>query len=273
MKAADSAIRTFWAEDDPVPVVARAVDYPSGHRIPPHRHDRGQLVYASAGVMTVITAAGTWVVPPQRALWVPAGTEHEVRATGRLAMRTLYLRPEAVPWLPEACRVVAVPPLLRELILRTTALARLDDPDGRGGRLVAVILDELRQLATAPLHLPMPEDPRLRRVARALADHPADARTLAAWAREAGASPRTLTRRFQAETGMSFRHWQRQARLLAALVRLAEGRSVTDVALDLGYDSPSAFIAMFRRALGTTPGRYFDDAGAHGADGGAGSAG
>ena len=245
--------------DVPRPVVALASDYPAGAEVAPHRHDRAQLVFASEGVMAVTTEAGTWVVPPQRALWVPAGTTHAIRMHGPVGMRTLYLRPEAVPELPRICRVVTVSPLMRALILRAVEMPPLYDESGAAGRLMAVILDELRTLPGAPLYLPLPRDPRLGRVTEALRADPGDRRPLIAWAREAGASARTLARLFRRETGMSFRAWRQQARFLQALVGLAEGRPVTTLALDLGYDSPSAFIAAFKRAFGVTPARYFRD--------------
>jgi AraC-like DNA-binding protein len=232
---------------------AYARDFPKGHHVAPHRHDWHQLVYARAGVMTVSTAAGAWVVPPQRAVWMPAATEHEIRCATAVSMRTLYVAP-SVRRLPAACCVVHVAPLLRELIL---AGVEAPGPAPRRARLAALILSELAAATVAPLHLPEPADPRVRRITEALRAEPGDPRTLAAWAKEVGASPRTLSRRFLAETGMTFRQWQRQARLLAALVRLAQRQPVTAVALDLGYDSPSAFIRAFRRALGRTPRAYF----------------
>jgi AraC-like DNA-binding protein len=236
-----------------------ATDYTKGHLIQPHHHDWAQLIYARAGVMTVVTVAGAWVVPPQRAVWMPAGMEHAIRCATRLEMRTLYVDTQARDGLPVACGVVNVSPLLRELVL-----AGVEAPgDGpRRALLVGLLLEEIRAAALAPLHLPEPEDPRLKRITAALGADPGDPRTLAAWGKEVGASVRTLSRRFLAETGMTFRQWQRQARLLAALVRLAQREPVTSVALDLGYDSPSAFIHAFRRALGTTPGQYFERDGA-----------
>jgi AraC-like DNA-binding protein len=235
-------------------VSAYAHDYPKGHHIAPHRHDWHQLVYARAGVMTVSTAGGAWVVPPQRAAWLPAATEHEIRCATPVSMRTLYVAPRAAAALPAACCVVQVPPLLRELILASVGAP---GPARRRARLTALILSELAAAAVAPLHLPEPGDPRVRRITEAVRAEPGDLRTLAAWSREVGASTRTLSRLFLAETGMTFRQWQRQARLLAALVKLAQRQPVTAVALDLGYDSPSAFIHAFRRALGKTPRAYF----------------
>jgi AraC-like DNA-binding protein len=233
---------------------AYAHDYPKGHHIPPHRHDWHQLVYARTGVMTVSTARGAWVVPPQRAVWMPAKTDHQIRCGTPVSMRTLYLAPAAAVPLPAACCVVHVSPLLRELIL---ASVEAPGPPRRRTQLAALILSELAEAAVAPLHLPEPVDPRVRRITETLRAEPGDPRTLANWSREVGASTRSLSRLFLAETGMTFRQWQRQARLLAALVKLAQRQPVTAVALDLGYDSPSAFIHAFRQALGKTPRAYF----------------
>lgn len=244
-------------DEIPRPVVGVASDFEDGFVIPPHRHRRGQLVHASAGVMTVTTREGTWVVPPQRAVWVPGGVEHRIRMSGRVEMRTLYLSDRAAEGLPAGCRVVAVPPLLRELLLRVVAMPQPFPLGGAEERIAGVLLDEIRAMEVAPLHLPLPTDPRLRRVADLLIASPEDDRGLAAWARIAAASPRTLERLFQRETGMSFGAWRRQLRLLRALERLASGESVTEVGLALGYESTSAFIAMFRRNLGRTPGSYF----------------
>ncbi len=256
----ERVVRPFAPQDIdelPTPVVSLPAEYPAGHHVRSHSHRRHQLVYACDGVMTVTTAAGAWVVPPERAVWMPAETEHAVRMHGPVSMRSLYIRADAAPGLPAACCVVTVPPLLRELIVAAMDIPPRYGADGPEGRMMAVILDRIRGLRTAPLHLPMPTDPRLKAVADALLDDPGDQRSLIAWAAGAGASGRTLARLFVRDTGMTFRQWRRQARLLATLTRLAAGEPVTTVALDLGYDSPSAFIAMFRKALGETPGRYF----------------
>jgi len=239
------------------PIVGYAEDFPHGHRIRRHRHPAAQLIYAASGVMTVSTAEGRWIVPPQRALWVPAHVPHAIRMTGMVRMRTLYLDAAGVPQAPPTCGVVPVTPLLRELILRVIDFAQPYPLGGREARLVAVLRDEIAAKPLAPLHLPMPRDRRLLAVTNKLLADPADQRTLAAWSRSAGASARTLARLFQAETGMSFARWRQQARLLRALELLGAGAAVTSVALDLGYDSPSAFITMFRAQLGTTPGKYF----------------
>ena len=176
--------------------------------------------------------------------------------TGHVQLRTLYLDPSIAPPV-ERCCVVQVSDLLRAAILRAMAFPDPVPGTGPEARLVAVIVDEIHAAPAAPLHLPMPRDPRARRVAEALRETPGDPRRLDEWATHAGASARTLERLFHREVAMSFGAWRQQARLLHALERLAAGESVTAVALELGFETPSAFIAMFRRALGTTPGRYF----------------
>lgn len=239
----------------PRALVALASDYDPGTRIPPHRHNKHQLLYAVSGIMTVRAEAGHWVVPPQFAVWVPAGTVHAVRAHGLLSMRTLWVAPGAAADLPVGCGVRWVTALLRELVLRAMKLPRLYEERGAHAHLVALILDELAALPPAPLHLPWPQDARARRVAEGLQAAPADPRTLAEWAHAISAGERTLARLFARETGLGFRAWRRRARLLRALERLGEGASVTAASLDSGYDSVSAFISAFRRELGVSPGQ------------------
>ena len=235
-----------------------ATDYPRGHHIGLHAHDAAQLVFARSGVMRVMTAGGIWVVPPDRALWMPARQPHSIHCTTALAMRSVYIRADADPVRRPDCVVVTVTPLMREIVVR---LVEGPVSPSKAERLVALLLDELRVLPAAPLHLPEPDDARLRVVTTALSADPADRRTLEGWAREAGLGRRTLARRFRCETGMTFGAWRRQLRFLRALERLGEGAPVTAVALDAGYDSVSAFIHAFRRSLGVTPQRYFSDEG------------
>lgn len=241
----------------PRAIVALARDYPNGHIIPLHRHRRSQFVYASSGVMTVTTAKGIWVVPPLRALWMPALMEHQIISSGKLSMRTLYIEQDAAISLPRECCVVSVPPLLRELILHAVTLPRLYEPDSPEERVMNVILDLIQSLKVSPLVLPIPRDERLQKIFNALTDNPANNCTLEGWGTKVGATSRTLARLFRSETGMSFRQWRQQVRILEGLRRLGGEEAVTTVALELGYDSPSAFIAMFKKALGKTPGQYF----------------
>ncbi|MGF1629903.1 MAG: helix-turn-helix domain-containing protein [Kiloniellaceae bacterium] len=249
--------------DDPRrPVAPLAIDYSGASLRPWHHHRRGQLLYADQGVMQVSTAAGTWVVAPAQAVWVPPGVEHQVGHRAGIAMRTLYVDAAVARELPSECCVVAIPALLRQLILRAMEVGLDYAPGSAGARVMAVIFDELRALKPEPLHLPHPRDPRLKKIAEALLADPADGRALADWAKGAGASERTLARLFVKQTGMTFGAWRERLRLTTAVARLAEGEPVTSVAYDLGYQSPSAFIAMFRRSLGDTPGRYLKRTGA-----------
>jgi AraC-like DNA-binding protein len=222
-----------------------------------HSHDWVQLVYASEGVMSVQTDEGTWIVPPNRSVWIPARVGHSITMSGRVSMRTVYFPPKLVKALPQRCCVVEVSALLRELILRAVAMSplRRDIPEHR--RLFDFMLDQLRVLPALPLELPMPRDPRALRVATHIRDNPGDRATLAALAKAAGASLRTLERMFLAETRMTLGRWRQQARLLLAVRMLAGGESVTATALEVGYDSTSAFIEAFTSVLGTTPGRYY----------------
>lgn len=241
----------------PRPIVAMAKEFPSGHVIPSHHHERAQFLYASTGVMTVSTHRGIWVVPPLRAVWIPALTRHQIYASGHLSMRTLYILPQAVSNPPEGCCVVAVTPLLKELVLHAVTLPRLYPQKGPEARLMRVILDQMSHLSVSPLELPIPEEPRLKKIYLGFQKNPADNRTLEDWGRVVGATGRTLARYFRSETGMSFGQWRQQIRILEALRRLGMGEAVTAVAMELGYGSTSAFISMFKKSLGKTPGQYF----------------
>lgn len=247
--------------DSPRPVLAHSADHADGARIRRHRHARHQLLYAASGVMAVDSDAGRWVVPPQFAVWVPAGTGHALVMHGDVRMRTIYVATDARADLSTACRVLQVTPLMRALILRAMTLPRVYDEAGPQGRLLAVLLDELAALPPAPLHLPLPGDSRARAVADALQAAPDDRRSLAGWAVALGVGERTLARLFLRETGLSFGAWRRRARIMHALTALTGGAAVTTVAFDCGYDSVSAFIAAFRRELGASPGRYVAAAG------------
>jgi AraC-like DNA-binding protein/quercetin dioxygenase-like cupin family protein len=227
---------------------------PSGRAFAWHAHDRHQLAWASSGVLVVLTEASTWVLPPSRALWIPAGLTHETRAYGRSVMQTVYLRVNGCPieW-PEATPV-AVSSLLAELI---AYLGDVELTAEKRSRAEALLIDLLRPMRVSTIELQVPLDPRARDVADALTAQPADRRTLAEWGRHVGASERTLARVFVAGTGLSFGRWRTRLRLQAALPTLAEGGSIMSASLEAGFSSPSAFAAAFRREIGTTPARYF----------------
>ena len=234
-------------------------DYPAGYVVPQHYHNVDQLVYASRGVMTVRTAEGSWVVPTRRAVWIPAKVPHTIAMSGAVSMRTLYLRPALAQHLPRQCCVVSVTPLLGELILHACSLGSLKARVLRHRHLIDVILDELTAVPRVPLQLRNPTDPRAARVAEMLSVNPAEQRPVSHLCKIVGCSARTLERLFQHEVGMPFAKWRQQLRLMHAMRLLAEGNKVTYAALEAGYSTPSAFIAMFRKTLGKTPTQYFQN--------------
>ncbi|MDB5693109.1 MAG: helix-turn-helix protein AraC type [Alphaproteobacteria bacterium] len=244
--------------DEPFLLVrALASDHRAGDAIERHAHDWHQLIYASAGVLTVWTESGSWIAPPHWAIWVPAATRHGIRFAAGSAFRTLYLRPEWSLDLPARCSAVTVSPLLRELILKTVRTGMLDTRDPHEAALATLILDEFRQAQVPPFELAQPISAAARRAAE-LIERSAEPLDGAALARAAGIGLRTLERRFRAETGLSPAAWRRRHGLLTALERLAAGDSVKAVATASGYAAPSAFVAAFRAAFGITPGRYFE---------------
>lgn len=262
----DAPLRALY-EDVPRTVVALSSEYSPGHATGMHRHSRAQLLFAMSGVMSVTGPSGSWVVPPERAVWIPAGIAHAVETRRGVSMRSIYVAADRCDGLPHQPTVVVVSPLLRALILEIAGLPTLYDEAAADGRLVAVLLDRIRATAIEPLHLPDPSDPRAARVAAALRNHPGSKRGLEDWGHFGGASARTLARLFRRDTGLTFGQWRTRLRLQEALYHLAEGHSVTDVAYTLGYDSPGSFVSMFRNALGVTPRRYFQALATRGRDG------
>ena len=228
------------------------------HTLPTHTHDWDQLTYATSGVLRVATADASWVVPPHRAVWVPAGIAHAEQMFAPVSVRTLYFAPRIAATLPRECRTLNISSLLRELILHVSRLGALDRRTPSHARIIGVLLDQMSAVSEVPLQLPLPRDARALRVAALLQAEPGHTATVAALARTAGASRRTLERLFAHETGMTVAEWRRRLRLLHAVRLLAEGEPVTTVALEIGYSSVSAFIAVFRKAFGATPSRYGD---------------
>lgn len=225
----------------------------SGQWILPHSHPQHQLAWTPRGVLDVAVDDTYWVLPPTRALWLPAGVVHRTGATRDAVLRSLYLEPARchLDWTEPT--PVGVDGLLAHLI---AYLNREDLADDARLRAEAVVLDQLHPLPTLPIDVPRPVDERVRAVADALLDDPADPRSLEAHARAVGASRRTLTRLFVQDTGMSFDRWRTHVRLRAALPLLAEGQSVSRVAHAVGYATASAFLAAFRRTVGTSPKQY-----------------
>ncbi|MBX3664670.1 MAG: helix-turn-helix transcriptional regulator [Burkholderiales bacterium] len=250
---APAALEHLIASDPTRPLVMRRTAYPSGHHIRPHWHTRAQFAFAVAGTMRVRSARHAWIVPPSRALWLPARTVHEIRMYGAVEMRSLYLDEGTAAAMPSACVVLEVTPLARELIVRAAALPEDYDTDGADGLLMQLLVAEIRRLPPCALDLPLPESADLMRLCERILADLSTRRPSASDADAMRTSARTLYRRFLRETGITFARWKQQARLLESIRRLAAGVPVTTVAVDLGYESPGAFSTMFRRALGIAP--------------------
>ena len=233
------------------PVIAMAKEFAADARTGRHGHARAQLIHAIEGLMVATTDQGTWVVPPGFALWVPPGIRHDVAMHGSVSMRTAYVRAAEAASLPAGhpgrCRVT---PLLQAALVSLSAEPPAYDESGRGGHLAALILDEIARAPATPFALPVPADPRLARLARALIKDPGAALDIDGWADEIGVSRRTLTRLFRAQTGISFGAWRRRLRLMRALERSADGTPLARAAASVGYSSLPAFRAMARREFG-----------------------
>ena len=237
------------------PVVGMTDHYPAAHADACQSRDRALVIYVLTGVMSVVTDVASYVLPPHRAIWLPAGTMHGISCRGPVTVNLLQIDPDT-PDQPEEARVFDVSLLVRALIQEVLRFDRTYDADGREGQIVRLLLDEISRAPAVPLSAPMPRDRRLRRVCDIIIADPADQRDLDALAREAGMGRRTFTRAFRAETGMAFAMWRQQIRLMAALSMLGEGRPITNIAYDVGYESPSSFTAMFHRVLGVPPSHY-----------------
>lgn len=250
--------RIFGHEDIPRDVIATGNDYTSGTLLPRHTHKRGQCLYAITGVLTVTSSEGAWVVPTRRALWIPPGMDHTVHMGGPTSTRSAYLLPEVATnaGLPEHCTVISVSPLLHALLSEAVDLPMEYEPGSRDERLMGLLVDEIARMPSLPLNTPLPQDQRLARLCRALIQSPSLETDIDTMAHKAGMSRRSFTRLFREQTGMSFSSWRQQACLLVALSRLGRGQPVTQVAMELGYGSTSAFTAAFRRTLGSAPSHY-----------------
>lgn len=245
----------------PRAVVAIGTDYAPGTMLDTHSHRRAQFLYGATGLMEVGTDDGAWVIPPHCGVWIPAGKPHRVKMVG-VSTRSFYIEPEAAPRRQPRCEVLAVAPLLRQLLMEAIDLPALYDERGRDGVLMTLALLEIGRAQTLPFFAPLPRDERLSALCIAFLHCPDVRVAPAAWARQLHQSERTFSRFFRAQTGMSFAQWRTQACLLSAMAQLAAGQAVTTVALGLGYDSPGAFSTMFRRKLGSKPSAFTPTIGA-----------
>ncbi len=236
------------------PVVSVRVDVVGTKtEVPTHSHRKGQLVFALGGGVTCRVPSGLWMVPPHCGVWIPGGMEHSNIATANAQIFFVYIEPGAAP-LPGRCSTLSISPLLRELIIELSG--RVQENDARGELLTKLLLTELPLMSVQQLHLPLSPEPRVKRIAEALAEDPADRSTLAEWANRVALSESSLARLLVRETGLTFGRWRQQLHLIVALRELASGASVQQVSAHLGYESVTAFITMFKKALGKPPAKY-----------------
>jgi AraC-like DNA-binding protein len=240
----------------PNSVVAYAQDYEHGKFEPYHAHNCAQLIHTLSGVIRVETRLGSWVIPPNRGMWIPAGVEHSLSMTGLVKVRTLFIDPLARADLPHDCSVIDVSMLLKALIIEALELPDDIVSGGRDERIVELILDELRRLSNVSFYVPSPSSDALVSLCEHISQRIAHDWTNADGAHILGISERSVTRKFQQEMSLTFAEWLRRKRLLLALEYLASGKSVLDTAILIGYDSPSAFSAMFKSRVGVSPTDY-----------------
>lgn len=243
----------FPTADRPLTMSGR--DLPADAVLSPHHHPWGQFTYAMQGVMRVTANHSSWIVPPQRAIWIAPDVEHAITVLEPTRLRPLCVYAGRSPF-PDACKVVEVSSLLREL-LATLEQHDQDEQSGREHLLSEMILDELPRCAARPLRVPLPRDKRLKTLCDALIADPGAELTLEAWAGRVGASERTLTRLFERELGMRFSQWRQHVRLAHAAPLITRGVPLSQVAAQLGYASQSAFSAMFKKTFGSTPTAFF----------------
>lgn len=248
--------RSHDYEDVPRPVVGIGHDFPASFELAEHRHRRGQFLYAASGVIAVGTPNGTWVTPPERAVWIPAGIPHSVRMVGAVQTRSVLIEPALSTAFSTACRVVGVSPLLRQLLVTAAEIPPEYDEGGRDGLVMQLLVAEIGTAPMIPLAVPFPYDPALAALCHAYLERPRATAGIDQWASALALNRRTFTRLFRRETGMSFAEWRQQACIAVALPRLAAGEPITTIALDLGYDCPANFSTMFKRVLGVPPSRY-----------------
>jgi len=244
----------------PQPVALMSKAFPAGFRIAPHDHERDQLLYAASGTMRIRTERHAWIIPPDRALYMPAGVSHSLVMRSPVEMRTLYIARRDHAALPHQPVTFLASPLLRALVLALLDEPVAYGPKSRAARISALILDEIARASPLALSIPMPSDRRLLRLCEAVIEEPASPATLDDWADESGASRRTLARLFQSECGLTFTAWRQRVRFHAAMELLSRGEPVAAVARASGYRSSSAFAAAFRAVVGASPRDIADDA-------------
>ena len=237
------------------PVVTLSDEYPAGYIDPFHSHDRAQLSFSISGVLCITTDDASYILPPNRAIWIPPGVRHQTSCKENVRFHVVYIDP-TLDNLPEKCRVFEVSDLICALIGEIVTFNFAYDEAGREGRIVRLLLDEIPRMPTMNIHIPMPRDNRILRVCNKLIENPSDQSDIDYWASIANMGRRTFTRIFKNETGMGMATWRLQVRLMHAVSLLHAGHSITSVAFGTGYESVSAFTSVFHRSFGFPPSHY-----------------
>lgn len=236
-------------------IFVKRFDYHSGVIEYLHTHREGQLVYALSGVIKIITTSGIWILPSNTGLWIPSNEPHELHMVGEVSMCPVYITPEAIPSSLKTFCLIKISPLLKELILEMLCCTH--------SSLLSLLRPLLLKLLSEPEHihgccLPLPKDPKIRKLCEYLLEHPSNTTSIDIWADHLGVSPRTLIRHFKQQTGMSFTQWKVQVRLSEAIKQLSNGVKINQISSELGYTSPNAFGLMFRKVMGVSPSQYID---------------
>lgn len=250
-------------EASSLPLHGIAIDYAKGHIVAPHSHtNNAQLLYAISGTLLVETSVGRWLVPSNRAIWIATQEEHTVVMRSHTKVRSLFIKKESINKdLPDTTYAINITPLLKELILAATRLPVHYEKDAYANKVVALLLEELKRNSTSNLLLPWPSDARYHNICEYLVHHPSDSRSIAQWANELHISAKTFERQFLQLTGISFGKWRQQARLLYSLEALNSGLPITEIALNYGYSSHSAYGAAFKAFFGQSPSGFMKGGG------------
>ncbi|MDC7787549.1 helix-turn-helix transcriptional regulator [Rhodoplanes sp. TEM] len=238
------------------PVVLRSQHLPKRHLFPRHSHTWNQFVYATSGTLFAAIENAWYVISPEQAYWVPTGIVHMTGALQDSEFRSLYIDDSVAAELPREGFVFSVTPLMRTLIIELSELEKAGERSDYSERVERLILDQLVRLPKESFHLPWPHSPMLLKMCQELFDNPSDDRDIEAWGRELGASPRTLHRRFEREVGIGIREWRNRLRVFRAIDLLGASDNITEIALELGYSTPSAFTYMFRQRMGCAPSEW-----------------
>lgn len=243
-------------EQLPTSVYMKAKEMPPLSEVIEHHHDWDQLIYAVSGVLEVRSEEGCYVIPPQQAVWIPANKSHSIGTLNGAQLRSVHMQKQLLGTSDKGICVLEVDELVKALIQRASTFDFKPEMDPENMRLLQVLVDQVALLTKVPLCLPLSDDPLLLPILTWHQQHPDSNRGLSQWSGELAASTKTISRRFDSHLGMTFSHWREQLKLHKAIHWLHDNRSVTEIALELGYDSLPAFIQMFKRNTGKTPGKY-----------------